>query len=96
MVAVGLAQRSGNGWRFPFPCNFGKVLNGALCCVNTGLSASSFFPLLSLLLPVDLDTGAALPNLLDRALDSPVLAKAPLFLAGCWKLEGLESSAYGC
>lgn len=44
MVAAGLAQRSGNGWKFPFPGTSGKVLKGALHLMGMGLSASSFFP----------------------------------------------------
>lgn len=96
MVAAGLAWGAGDGWKFPFPCTFGKVLNGAPSLASAGLSASSFFPLLFPLLPVDLHTAAALPKLLERVLDSPLLEKAPLFLAGCWKLEGLDSNASGC
>lgn len=52
--------------------------------------------LLFLLLPMVLRTGAALLNLLQRVLDSPLLANPPLFLASCGKLEGLESSASRC
>lgn len=30
MMAAGLAWGAGDGWKFPFLCTFGKVLNGAL------------------------------------------------------------------
>lgn len=81
----------------PLSCVFfGKVLKRALCALSMGWSASSFYPLLFPLLPMDLQTGEALPSLLEKVLDFPLLAKAPLFLAGCWKLEGSGSSASGC
>lgn len=86
----------GRRWlEVPFPVHFWEGLEWSTEPCKR-LSASSLFPLLFPLLPVDLHTGAALPRLLEGGLDSPLLAKAPLFLAGCWKLEGLDSNASGC